>query len=727
MEDLRNIPLTALKGIGPSRAEMFLQVGVSNAEELLFYFPRSYLDQSRVTFIEQGLQQAKASGEEGAEVLLRARVVSDPKNFHKGRFTITNARLEDESGAIGAVWFNQPYLMKNLVKGGEYLVQGKIKRSYNRWELSSPKLQRLVEGAPILPLLPVYPLGAGLTQKILRSAVEKVLSVLEEGYDPLPAAYRQQFMPRTAALKAMHLPPSFEEAERARERLAFDELFVQQMALKQQRRRRMDQRDGVVLPGSLEKEQAMMDSLPFRLTGAQQRAWEEIREDLASKGAMNRLLQGDVGSGKTLVAFLAMYRCFLSGKQCALMAPTEVLATQHALEAEKVLEPLGMKVALLSGNVKGKERRQILEGLEQGTIHALIGTHALISDPVTWKDLGLVITDEQHRFGVRQRMALSRKGEKVNVLVMTATPIPRTLAMILYGDMDVSLIDEMPPGRTPIRTYSVDSGYDERIYRFMRKQTMEGHQVYVICALVEEEDKSKTVSEAEDELLPGHSVELRRRSEEQEEDFSEEQEELKLRSAVGYADFLQRIVFPDLKVGLLHGRMKAQEKESVMTAYARGDIQILVSTTVVEVGVNVPNATLMVVENAERFGLAQLHQLRGRVGRGEAESYCVLVSDSRSRLTRQRMKTMCDSTDGFYIAEEDLRLRGAGDIFGLRQHGLPDLKVADLYRDKLLLKEAQRLAETVLDADPDLEQMEHLGIREEMEAFWERASARERA
>lgn len=718
MEDLHTLPLTSLKGIGPGRAEQFFEAGVENVEDLLLYFPRNYLDQTHVSTIAEGLERAKTMGDEGEEVLLRAKVVSEPKNFHKGRFTITNARVQDASGAIGAVWFNQPFLMKNLVNGAEYIMKGKIKRNYNRWELSSPKVQRVVEGDVLLPLLPVYPLASGLTQKIVRSAVTQALGMVDESMDPLPSSYRQRFMSRAEAIRTMHLPSSFEAAEKARDRLAFDELFVQQMALRQRKRSRMQENLGARLKGDPKKEQALIDSLPFALTKAQARSWAEIAKDLESDRAMSRLLQGDVGSGKTMIALLGMYRSFLSGYQSALMAPTEVLATQHVQEAIRLLEPLGMRVALLSGNVKGKERQRILTELKNGELHGVIGTHALISDPVEWSNLGLVITDEQHRFGVRQRMALSGKGEKTNVLVMTATPIPRTLAMILYGDMDVSLIDEMPPGRIPIKTYKVDTNYDERLYGFMRRQVEEGHQVYVICALVDENEEKKQkkklkASEEEEEL--GAFVDFMDKEE-------EETEDLKLRSAVGYSDFLQRIVFPDLRIGLLHGKMRPAEKDKVMERFASGEIQILVSTTVVEVGVNVPNATLMVIENAERFGLAQLHQLRGRVGRGKAESFCVLVSDSTQQMTRKRLKTMCDSTDGFYIAEEDLRLRGAGDVFGLKQHGLPDFKIADLYRDQGLLKEAQRLAETVLDADPDLMQLEHRGILEEMQAFWDKAT-----
>ncbi len=675
MNHLHAIKLTELKGIGVSRAELFFRVGVENLMDLLYYFPRSYLDERNRTAI--------SNIQLGEDVVIRARLISAPRNFHKGKWTVTNARIADESGELAVVWFNQPYLVKNLVEGQLYLFKGKVKRNYNRIQLTSPQVQRAEEDMP--GIVPIYPLGGGLTQKMVQSAVLQAMEHLSEESDPLPSSYRQNLMGWSEAVKAMHHPASFEEQENARHRLVFDELFVQQLALHRMKSRLRRDTKGYRIQCSEGVEKQFLSVLPYHLTGAQRRVWQEIQRDLHSDQAMNRLVQGDVGCGKTMVALLAMYAAACDGYQAALMAPTEVLARQHLSEAKRLLEPLGIRVALLTGNVKGKERKGVLQGLEEGTIQLIIGTHALISEPVRYHRLGLVITDEQHRFGVRQRMALAEKGEAPNVLVMTATPIPRTLAMILYGDMDISIIDEMPPGRTPVQTFCVDKTYEKRLYAFVQKQVDLGRQVYVICPMVEENEESE------------------------------------LRSATEYADFLQRIVFSNLSVGLLHGQMKPADKDRVMEAFAKGEIQILVATTVVEVGVNVPNASLMIIENAERFGLAQLHQLRGRVGRGSAESYCVLVTDSQQIQTRKRMKTMVDSNDGFFIAEEDLRLRGAGDVFGLRQHGLPDFKLADLYKDMAILKEAQALAHTVMEVDPALELLEHRGIARELETFWKRA------
>ena len=690
MRQLEAVQLVSLKGIGMRRLELFFQQGVHNAAELLNYFPRSYLDERMRTPISDIMVDQ--------EVIIRGRLLSELRNVRTGRMTITSGRIADETGELPVVWFNQPYLVKNLVMGKVYLFQGKVRRSGYRIQLSSPKVQPAGEDMP--GIVPVYPLGGGLTQKMVNQAMEGAISLLDPEDDPLPMTYRQDMPDQYHAYCQMHRPDSFEAMERARTRLVFDELFVQQLALRRMKASREDDRAGIRLPMHEEKEKELLCSLPYDLTGAQKRCVREIGEDLQSEKPMNRMLQGDVGSGKTLVALLSVYQTFLSGYQSALMVPTEVLARQHYQEAQRLFEPFGLRSALLTGSVTGKARQELLKDLKEGRIHLLIGTHALIQDTVVFDRLGLVITDEQHRFGVRQRLLLSQKNQteegevSCNVLVMTATPIPRTLAMVLYGDMDISILDEMPPGRTPVRTYSVDTGYEERLYQFIRRQIEDSHQVYIICPAVEASE---------------------------DEPSGEEGEGLHLRSAVEYADFLSRMIFPDLSVGLLHGQMRPQEKDKVMQEFVEGKIQILVSTTVVEVGVNVPNATLMIVENAERFGLAQLHQLRGRVGRGAAESYCVLVSDQKTPETRKRLKVLVDSTDGFYIAEEDLKMRGSGDVFGLRQHGLPDFRLADLFRDMEILTKAQALTETVIGIDPSLEFFEHRGIREQLESFWEKA------
>lgn len=692
MTDLSKLSLLDLKGIGEKRKEQLFQVGVLSVMDLLEYYPRDYVDERERTRISDLML--------GEDTLIRARLISAPVNYHRGRMTITRARVADESGEIGVVWFNQPYLINNLKAGEVYLLRGRVKENLRHLQLSSPKVQKATGEMP--GITPVYPLGGKLTQRIVGDSVQKALSMCRgEELEYLPLSYRQDLMEELEAFRQIHHPDSFEKKEEARRRLSFDELFVQQMALRMVKKESRAEDPLAALPGHPEKEAAFMKGLPFTLTGAQERTIQEIYADLSAPYAMNRLVQGDVGSGKTLVAFAAIYRAHLSGAQSAMMVPTEVLAHQHLEAAVRYLSPLGLKVACLTGSLSAKERRGILEGLKTGEIHLVIGTHALISDPVDYRRLGLVITDEQHRFGVRQRLKLSEKGERPNVLVMTATPIPRTLTMILYGDMEVSLIDEMPPGRKEIRTYSVDDSYQPRLHAFMRKQVEEGHQVYVICPRVEESDLADPAAE---------------NAESGEESGADD-----LKSAVSLYQYYRELVFPDLSVGLLHGKLKNDEKEKVMNAFAEGKVQILVSTTVVEVGVNVPNATLMIIQNAERFGLASLHQLRGRVGRGEADSYCVLVSDRKNELTQKRLKTLVDSSDGFYIAEEDLRLRGSGDIFGLRQHGLPDFKIADLYRDIPILKEAQALASLIMENDPELSGLEHRALRIKMERFMEKA------
>ena len=649
-----------IKGIGEQRAKSLEKLRIFTLRDLISYFPRDYED--RRTF------RKIRDLEPGETACVTAMAAASPtlNRVRKG-MELVKVRAVDETGALDVTFFNQTYMRDHIRVGEQYTFFGKAEVQGSRRTMVNPLVERENSRTMTGRIMPVYPLTAGISQLTMTRSVEQGLAACRDLLpDPLPDEVRRdhQLCHTGYAYDQIHFPDDENTLAIARRRLAFEELFLLAIGMQVLSRRREELSCAPLRDLDLT---AFYGSLPFSLTGAQQRAVDEILADLASGRPMNRLVQGDVGSGKTMVAAAAMVCAARSGRQTALMAPTEILAEQHYKGLAPLLEGLGIPCALLTGAARAKERRAVLEGLESGRLQAVIGTHALISPDVTYRDLGLVVTDEQHRFGVGQRSALSAKGEQPHLLVMSATPIPRTLALMIYGDLDVSVIDELPPGRQRIDTFAVTGAYRPRIYKFLAREIAAGRQAYMICSMVEENgaDDRKAVTE--------------------------------------YARVLQEQVFPQLRVACVHGRMKGREKEAVMDAFAGGEADILVSTTVVEVGVDVPNATVMVIEDADRFGLSQLHQLRGRVGRGKHKSYCVLITDNRSEETLARMRVMAQTGDGFRIAEEDLRLRGPGDFFGRRQHGLPALKVADLSWDMALLKEAQQAARALLDRDPGLE------------------------
>lgn len=650
-----------VKGIGEQRAKSLEKLEIRTLRDLISYFPRAYDDR----------RSYKKIGElvEGEPACVEAMVAAPPTlNRIRAGLELVKLRAVDETGALDIIFFNQAYMRDNLQSGESYTFFGKPEGTGRRKSMANPIVER--EGSRLMTgrIMPIYPLTAGISQMTLVKAIEQGLAACQKLLpDPLPDEVRRthQLCHIGYAYEQIHFPSSEETLAIARRRLVFEELFLLAIGLKRLRGRREEQTCPPLRETGLED---FISSLTFTLTGAQRRAIEDIRKDLTSGRPMNRLVQGDVGSGKTMVAAAALLCAVRSGKQAALMAPTEILAEQHYKGLAPLLEKLGVRSGLLTGAMGAKARRALLADLESGVVEVAIGTHALISADVVYRDLGLVVTDEQHRFGVAQRSALAAKGARPHLLVMSATPIPRTLALMIYGDLDVSVIDELPPGRQKIDTFAVPGSYRPRIYKFLEKQIAQGRQAYMICSMVEENDQ-----------IPDDR-----------------------KAALAYAKVLQEQVFPHLAVACVHGRMKPREKEKVMGAFAAGEIQILVSTTVVEVGVDVPNAAVMVIEDADRFGLSQLHQLRGRVGRGQHKSYCILISDNRSEEAQARLKVMTRTSDGFKIAEEDLRLRGPGDFFGQRQHGLPALKVADLSCDMTLLKEAQGAAAALLERDPEL-------------------------
>ena len=671
--------LDTLPGIGPARARGLEKLGLVTVEDLLRCYPRSYEDRRKFSTV--------AAAPVDIPVCLELLVAEPPRlsRIRKG-LELVKARLVDDTGSLTATFFNQTYMKDALRPGETYIVYGKVEGPPGRRQMTNPVCERSDRVRFTGCILPVYALTHGISNNLLaglaRRCVDECAGQLEE---VLPGPLRREHALAAAefACRNIHFPRDEEALELARRRLIFEELFYLTCGMALLRTRR-DEAAGV--PFAIPPVEEFLALLPFPLTGAQRRVMDEIAADVSAGPPMNRLVQGDVGSGKTMVAAYGAWLAAKNGRQCALMAPTELLAEQHFRSLAPLLEQAGLRVGLLTGAVKGRARKELLAALAAGELDLLIGTHALLSEGVDYADLGLVITDEQHRFGVAQRAALSAKARRPpHVLVLSATPIPRTLSLVIYGDLDVSVIDELPPGRTPVQTFVVGEDKRQRMYGFVRKLVGEGRQAYIVCPAVEE---------GEDEGAG-------------------------LKAATTYAQGLQTEVFPDLRVGLVHGKMKPREKDAVMTAFAGGELDVLVSTTVIEVGVDVPNAALMVVENADRFGLSQLHQLRGRVGRGKHQSYCVLVTSTRSPESRERLRVLSKTTDGFKIAEEDLRLRGPGDFFGQRQHGLPQLRIADLAGDMRVLKEAQLAAQELLERDPGLKRPEHAPLLKQIHRLFE--------
>ena len=651
-------PITTLQGIGPTRAKQLEKLEIRTIYDLIAYFPRTYEDRTKMVDIRDLETDTPACFE--------AMVVRAPHTAHirKG-LSITKLTVADMTAKLDLVYFNQPYAADQLRYGESYVFYGALSGDYARFQMQNPVFELPDRpGTRTRRIMPIYALTAGITNALLVKCIHQALDAcLGEMPELLPERIRQKYDLCSAreAYANIHEPKDHEALDRARKRLIFEEFFLFAAGLRLMRSRRTQVQTVPYRDLSL---QAFYDALPFTLTGAQQRSICQIAEDLAKGTPMNRLLQGEVGSGKTMVAAAAAYLAAKNGRQAALMAPTEILAEQHHRSLSALFERFGIRSALLTGSTPAAEKRQIKEALSSGALPFVVGTHALLTEDVTFRELDLVIADEQHRFGVAQRAALSEKGRSPHLLVMSATPIPRTLALMVYGDLDISILDELPPGRQVIDTFLVGESMRARINAFIRKHAAAGNQIYVVCPAVEESEFDS------------------------------------IRSAEVWAQSLQQAVFPDLRVGLLHGKLKAAEKERVMGAFSRHELDILVATTVIEVGVDVPNATLMVIENADRFGLSQLHQLRGRVGRGKDKSYCVLFSSNKNQQTLERLKALCKTNDGFKIAEEDLALRGPGDFFGSRQHGLPQFKAADLSLDMALLNEAKTAAEQVL-ADPN--------------------------
>lgn len=671
-------PLRELKGVGEKTEKLFQKIGITTAEELLRYYPRTY------DIYEEPVEIASA--EEDKTVSIRATIATGIYINQIRNLQVLTTTVADASGRLPVAWFNAPYLRGTLKKGSVFILRGKIIRKKGRPQMEHPEIFTPAAYEEIIhSMQPVYGLTKGLSNKMITKLVHQILDTRPLHGEYLPEEIRERYQLADAnyAIRTVHFPKNMQELLTARKRLVFDEFLLFVLAI-QLLKEKTEEAPNTFPMKPVWTTEEIIEGLPYDLTGAQKNVWHEIERDLSGHKLMSRLVQGDVGSGKTVIAFLAMVLSAENGFQSALMVPTEVLANQHYEGFLRLMEEQNIASChpvLLTGSTTARQKREIYQKIADGEVNVIIGTHALIQEKVEYKNLGLVITDEQHRFGVRQREALTTRGNPPHVLVMSATPIPRTLAIILYGDLDISIIDELPAKRLPIKNCVVGTSYRPKAYSFIEKQVQMGRQAYVICPMVEES------------------------------------EGLEAENVTDYARRLQEILPGEIKVEILHGKMKPKEKNRIMEAFASGEIQVLVSTTVVEVGVNVPNATVMMVENTERFGLAQLHQLRGRVGRGEHQSYCIFIQGNNEENTSKRLKILNESNDGFYIAGEDLKLRGPGDLFGIRQSGLMEFKIGDIYNDAGILKNASEAAGEILALDFDLILPQHKALKEHLKGY----------